>query len=239
MTPESEIEIKREELRRVISCFIPAGILEKLKLEGGKLHETVGLALIAGKSYLETEENIHGTVSWQGLKLNRPVSTNIPISTYERIEALAKDKFGGNLKEAFAWMVIRGLGVRLSLPSANPSEPAPVVPRKPPTPPARTWKPALVEAEPLVKPETKAQKSEKARPTRAQTPSIIPTPLDYIPTGIELRAGRDELGLTQRDLAVATGLSRGLVAEIESGRRTALLTRLRISETIKALKRAR
>lgn len=49
------------------------------------------------------------------------------------------------------------------------------------------------------------------------------------PTGTQLAAWRAERGLSQRDLAYRTGLSRGLVAEIERGRRRHVLTRLRMA----------
>ena len=62
---------------------------------------------------------------------------------------------------------------------------------------------------------------------------------DTAPSGDELRARREALGLSQRDLAAASGLSRGLVAEVERGRRRHVLTRLRLSETMASLERNR
>jgi DNA-binding XRE family transcriptional regulator len=57
------------------------------------------------------------------------------------------------------------------------------------------------------------------------------------PGADELRARREEIGLSQKEVAAAAGLSRGLVAEVERGRRANALTRLRIAETLAALAR--
>ncbi len=56
-----------------------------------------------------------------------------------------------------------------------------------------------------------------------------------VPTGEELTRRRHELGLSQRDLADAMGKSRGLLAEIERGKRAHPATRLLMAETLDRL----
>jgi DNA-binding XRE family transcriptional regulator len=58
------------------------------------------------------------------------------------------------------------------------------------------------------------------------------------PSGAELQQMREALKISQREVAQAAGLSRGLVAEVERGRRANPMTRLRLSEVLAALARA-
>jgi DNA-binding XRE family transcriptional regulator len=69
------------------------------------------------------------------------------------------------------------------------------------------------------------------RPTPAAVPVGPPAP-----TAEELRERRDALGIGQRELAAAVGISRGLLSELESGRRTAhAAARVRIGRTLARL----
>lgn len=52
------------------------------------------------------------------------------------------------------------------------------------------------------------------------------------PSGDELRKRREEVGLSQRDLAHLSGLKRSTIAEVERGRRRHVLTRLKMAETL-------
>jgi DNA-binding XRE family transcriptional regulator len=54
-----------------------------------------------------------------------------------------------------------------------------------------------------------------------------------VPTGRALAAQREALGLSQRDLAAACGVSRGLVAEIEREKRQSLPGRRRMAEALR------
>ena len=56
-----------------------------------------------------------------------------------------------------------------------------------------------------------------------------------VPTGAELAARREHVGISQRDLAACAGLSRGLVAEVERGRRRHPVSRQRLAETLERL----
>jgi DNA-binding XRE family transcriptional regulator len=54
-----------------------------------------------------------------------------------------------------------------------------------------------------------------------------------VPTGRALAAQRAALGVSQRDLAAACGVSRGLVAEIEREKRQSLPGRRRMAEALR------
>jgi DNA-binding XRE family transcriptional regulator len=137
---------------------------------------------------------------------------------------LAQEAFAADPRDAAGWLIARGLGMMLPLPTpeelsgAVSVAPAPVaMPERLPAPVARFVLP------PRRRPEVR-------------------TPLpadDSAPSGDELRQRRESIGISQRDLAAASGLSRGLVAEVERGRRRHVLTRLRLSETLASLERTR
>lgn len=58
------------------------------------------------------------------------------------------------------------------------------------------------------------------------------------PTGDELRAMRQAVRMTQSELARRAGFSRGLVAEVERGRRLSVRTRRRLAEALQTRDRA-
>ena len=70
---------------------------------------------------------------------------------------------------------------------------------------------------------------------RRSEPRVPLPPDDSAPDGDELRRRREIVAVSQRDLAAASGLSRGLVAEVERGRRRHVLTRARIAQTLDSL----
>ena len=67
---------------------------------------------------------------------------------------------------------------------------------------------------------------------RLTAASLVPEPQEAVPTGAQIAARRYERNLSQRDLAAAAGVSRGLVAEIERGRRTHWVSRWRLAEKL-------
>ena len=90
---------------------------------------------------------------------------------------------------------------------------------------------------PLTPAERAALEREKARVhqrvlARLTAASLVPEPQEAVPTGAQIAARRYERNLSQRDLAAAAGVSRGLVAEIERGRRTHWVSRWRLAEKL-------
>ena len=75
----------------------------------------------------------------------------------------------------------------------------------------------------------------RARPGALSPHSTVPVPDDpAAPTGPELRAMRERAGLSQRDLEVRAGVSRGLIADVERGRRTYSPSRRRMADALRA-----
>lgn len=71
-------------------------------------------------------------------------------------------------------------------------------------------------------------------------PKVELPPDDSAPSGAELAQRRTRLGdISQRDLAALCGLSRGLIAEIERGRRRHILSRLKIAGVLDRLETER
>jgi transcriptional regulator with XRE-family HTH domain len=60
-------------------------------------------------------------------------------------------------------------------------------------------------------------------------------PESACPTGDLLRARREALSLSQRDLAAASGVQRGVITDIESGRRNTLHARYALAQALSTL----
>jgi DNA-binding XRE family transcriptional regulator len=148
----------------------------------------------------------------------------VPIAApaFARVLQLAHEAFNGDPRDAAGWLIARGLGFPLPLPTPDELRGIHVA-----------AEPVAMEKPPLSAPRFIAPPRRRPEP-RAPLP-----PDDSAPSGDELRKQREALGLSQRDLAAASGLSRGLVAEIERGRRKHVLTRLRLAETLASIARSR
>ena len=152
----------------------------------------------------------------------RPLAVPIPADDYRAVLQLAQEHFRDDPRDAAGWLIARGTGIALPLPTEDELSGA-----------TRTL--GLPSAEPQHVAPVRFLVPPRRRPeTRAPLPAD-----DSAPSGEELRRRRDAVGLSQRDLAAASGLSRGLVAEIERGRRRHVLTRLKLSDTLAAVERSK
>ncbi|HEV2125958.1 MAG TPA: helix-turn-helix transcriptional regulator [Chloroflexota bacterium] len=209
-------------LRRVITCRVPAPAYERLRASDTPLLEAAAAALTTAIT-LPRPERAAGS----GRYPRRPLALPISADEFSAIASLAAEAFDGDVREASGWLIARGIGMAIPLPTADElSNTATTSSISVPTAAQR----AAATAPPVrfvVPPRRRAE-------TRAPLP-----PDDSAPDGEELRRRRDEIGISQRDLAAASGLSRGLVAEVERGRRRHVLTRLRIAETLASLARSK
>jgi DNA-binding XRE family transcriptional regulator len=202
-------------LRRVLTCRVPAPAFERLRLTEGTVVAAAAQALEAGLAQPQPPIAPGG---WRFAR--RPLAVPIPAEVYRAVLQLAEDSFRGDPRDAAGWLIARGTGLALPLPTPEELEGAPRTLGLP-----ATARPAASPVRFVVPPRRRPE-------TRAPLPAD-----DSAPSGEELRRRREATGLSQRDLAAASGLSRGLVAEIERGRRRHVLTRLKLSETLAAVER--
>lgn len=127
-----------------------------------------------------------------------------PVALRANVELLAQLHFQGNRAQAAGWLLGRGLGLHYDVPRTA-KLPIPVVHRHAPLPQRRS--------------DLGYRGARKERGLE-QVPEGV-----YVPTGLELRAKREALHVTQRTAARHAGISRGLLSEIEAGRRTAEVSR--------------
>lgn len=208
-------------LRRVLTCRIPAPALDRLRSGDSPLIEAAANALENGIRLPRPD------VAPGGWRFSRkPLAVPIPAAAYAAVAELAGDAFNGDLREAAGWLIARGTGMALPLPTQEElngrSGPRPSLPT-----PASAERPA---------PPTATPRFVVAPRRRPEARAPLP-PDDSAPSGDELRSRREAVGISQRDLAAASGLSRGLVAEVERNRRRHVLTRARLSETLAALEK--
>ena len=206
-------------LRRVITCRVPAPAYDRLRAGETPLLEAAAAALETGLT-LPRPEVAPGGHRFQ----RRPLAVPVTAGSFDAITQLAQEAFNNDVREAAGWLIARGLGMALPLPTADEL--------------AGTYQPRVAQQarEKTVVP---AQPRFAVPPRRRPEARAPLPPDDSAPNGEELRARREAVGISQRDLAAASGLSRGLVAEVERGRRRHVLTRLRISETLASLERSK
>jgi hypothetical protein len=200
-------------LRRVLTCRIPSPAFDRLRSGEAPTFEAALHALETGLT-LPLPDVAPG--GWRFAR--RPMALPVPAADYTAVLRLAQAHFDNDPREAAGWLIARGLGMALPLPTAEELAGLPAVRQattaeRPVTPLARFVVPPRRRPEP-----------------RAPLPAD-----DSAPNGDELRSRREAVGISQRDLAAASGLSRGLVAEVERGRRRHVLTRLKIAETLASI----
>lgn len=205
-------------LRRVITCRVPAPAYDRLRTGETPLLEAAAAALETGLTLTRPEPAPGG---WRYAR--RPLAVPVSGEAFDAIARIAEESFNGDLRDAAGWLVARGLGMAIPLPTPNELTGVETRPAAPASRPAASPPAARFVVPPRRRPEARAP---------------LP-PDDSAPSGDELRARREAIGISQRDLAAASGLSRGLVAEVERGRRRHVLTRLRISETLASLERSK
>jgi DNA-binding XRE family transcriptional regulator len=198
-----------------LTCRVPAPAFERLRLTESTMVAAAAQALEAGLAQPRPPVAPGG---WRFAR--RPLAVPIPAEVYRAVLQLAEASFRGDPRDAAGWLIARGTGLALPLPTPEELEGAPRTLGLP-----ATVRPAASPVRFVVPPRRRPE-------TRAPRPAD-----DSAPSGEELRRRREATGLSQRDLAAASGLSRGLVAEIERGRRRHVLTRLKLSETLAAVER--
>ncbi len=200
-------------LRRVLTARIPSPAYDRLRAGEAPLLEGALNALETGLT-LPLPEVAPG--GWRFTR--RPLALPVPAADYTGVLRLAQEHFDSDPREAAGWLIARGMGMALPLPTKDELAGLPALRQT-----------ASTAAQPVPAPRFIVPPRRRPEP-RAPLPAD-----DSAPNGDELRQRREAVGISQRDLAAASGLSRGLVAEVERGRRRHVLTRLRLAETLASI----
>ena len=247
-------------VRRVLSCRVPAPAFERLRVGDGTVIDRALAALEVGLQQLDGGMALPVSGSgWRGF--TRSVALTVEGDAYVRLREIAENSFNDDLRDAAGWLIARGVGVAMtnpvsvrlvaaapapaSLAAGSAPDTAPRAVRPPAAPTTSTQKAVATVATETVSAESQTEEAAPAveAPTarliaavrRRSEPRAPLPPDDSAPDGDELRRRREIVAVSQRDLAAASGLSRGLVAEVERGRRRHVLTRARIAQTLDSL----
>ena len=242
-------------IMRVLSCRVPAPAFERLRIGDGSVIERAQSALDAGFQAIDAGMTLPlSSARWRGF--TRPLALTVDGDTYLRLRDIAGQSFDDDMRDAAGWLIARGVGVSVTnvapvrpvapvaaaTPTATPTRPTPLRPLAPVPTASSAVRPLPVPAASTATdnesttpppPPGPIRKERVIEAIRARaTPRAALPPDDSAPDGDELRRRREAVGISQRDLAAASGLSRGLVAEVERGRRRHVMTRARIAETL-------
>ena len=247
-------------VRRVLSCRVPAPAFERLRVGDGTVIDRALAALDVGLQQLDAGMALPVSGSgWRGF--TRSVALTVEGDAYVRLREIAENSFNDDLRDAAGWLIARGVGVAMtnpvpvrpvaaalapaSLAAGSAPDTAPRAVHPPAAPTTNTPKVVAKVATETVSAESQTEEAAPAveAPTarliaavrRRSEPRAPLPPDDSAPDGDELRRRREIVAVSQRDLAAASGLSRGLVAEVERGRRRHVLTRARIAQTLDSL----
>ena len=241
-------------IMRVLSCRIPAPAFERLRVGEGSVIERAQEALDAGFQALDSGMTLPlSSARWKGF--TRPLALTVDGDTYVRLRDIAGQSFDDDMRDAAGWLIARGVGVSVTnvapvrpvtavsaTAPTTATKPTPIRPAVPASSSASTVRPVTAPASVATSDSEDGSPPPAPGPIRKErvieairaraTPRAALPPDDSAPDGDELRRRREAVGISQRDLAAASGLSRGLVAEVERGRRRHVMTRARIAETL-------
>ncbi|MBU6287107.1 MAG: helix-turn-helix domain-containing protein [Chloroflexi bacterium] len=241
-------------IMRVLSCRIPAPAFERLRVGEGSVIERAQEALDAGFQALDSGMTLPlSSARWKGF--TRPLALTVDGDTYVRLRDIAGQSFDDDMRDAAGWLIARGVGVSVTnvapvrpvtavsaTAPTTATKPTPIRPAVPASSSASTVLPVTAPASVTTSDSEDGSPPPAPGPIRKErvieairaraTPRAALPPDDSAPDGDELRRRREAVGISQRDLAAASGLSRGLVAEVERGRRRHVMTRARIAETL-------
>lgn len=205
-------------MNRVVLCLVPRFAHDKLRADADTVSVTAAVSEAIQNALLLPEPGQQAGDWWHRRML---MAVSVPCKVYAEINNLALEHFDGDDRDAAGWLIARGLGWILPLPAPHELRRVVAAPQGKPSesePPAVT----MYRFEP--------RGLYALRKSREPLP-----PDDSAPSGEELAKRRALLGISQRRLAEKAGLLRGLVAEVERGRRRHVLTRLRMSMALSEL----
>lgn len=218
-------------VRRVLLCRVIPGAVAQLRARGERIEHAASAALAHGLDQVgESTGSEAGANEPEYIEGHRPLAVPVPQPLFGAVLKVALDHFRGDARAAAGWLIARGVGFPMAAPSRRQAA------RRLQVTPLGA---VAAKRGPSVGAVKAATIPTSVRAVAPAARTVARAPAVDAPSGAQLRASREELGVSQRELAAAAGLSRGLVAEVERGRRTNPLTRLRLAETLRALGRGR
>ena len=101
-------------LRRVITCRVPAPAYDRLRASETPLLEAAAVALETGLTLIRPDRSAGG---WRFNR--RPLAVPVTGDSFTAITELANDAFNGDMREAAGWLIARGVGMAIPLPTVD------------------------------------------------------------------------------------------------------------------------
>lgn len=209
-------------LNKVVVCAIPFALYKEMRstilLQGGdSLLESAITFLGAALDQVLPARTMPGRRSVFLSAPLRPLALPVSGEYLDKIGKVADAYFGGNLRCAAGWLIARGAGMRIALPSTAESAElrAAMVPQAEQEQEAEQASDVLarIKKRRSYKAYTnKRQRIDKPQNEQADVP-------EDVPTGGEIRALRESISMSQREAAALAGISRGSLHAMEVGAR--------------------
>ncbi|HET7771378.1 MAG TPA: helix-turn-helix transcriptional regulator [Chloroflexota bacterium] len=225
-------------LHRILTCHVPVGAITRLESTGDSLFTAARNALQSGIRALEHDLTHDAAAtrpsSGEEHAHTRPIAVPAGLAAALLVTRLAEECFHGDVHIAGGWLVARGAGHPVTLP----------------TPGGAATRQALLGAIHRLAASERAGKpgksgrsgrsTSKAGATKSSAQAAatvasgarVSAPLILVPAGPQLRAMREALGVTREEVAQVAGLTPDTVGEIERDRRPTAAARLQVAEVL-------
>jgi len=194
--------------------------ITRLEATGESVFAAARHALQAGIHSLEQElasEKAGGAAGPAGATYDRPSTRPLAVpaglAAALLVTRLAQESFDGDVHVAGGWLIARGAGVPIALPTPDG---------------AATRRAIKAALQRLATPEKVRTRAASAAATGAR----VVAPLILVPAGPQLRAMREALGVSREKVAAAAGVTPDTVGEIERDRRPTAAARLQVAEVL-------
>ena len=228
-------------LHRILTCHVPIPAITRMEVSGESLFSAARNALQAGIRALEHELEGPAAASRPAAAPDdhphihtRPIAVPAGLAAALLVTRLAEECFHGDVHVAGGWLVARGAGHPVALPTPSG---------------AATRQTLLGAMHRLAASERQGKGSRSGRsgakgkavksaaqssPAAAAVTSgaRVSAPLILVPAGPQLRAMREALGVTREQVAQVAGLTPDTVGEIERDRRPTAAARLQVAEVL-------
>ena len=234
-------------LHRILTCHVPIPAISRLEAAGESLFTAARNALQSGIRGLEhdlTQESASSGASGTGRSSaaapddhahphSRPIAVPAGLAAALLVTRLAEECFDGDVHVAGGWLVARGAGYTVTLPTpggaATRQTLLGAIHRLGAS--EREGRSGLTGRSAAKGKAVKAALQSSGAPTVASG-ARVSAPLILVPAGPQLRAMREALGVSREQVAQVAGLTPDTVGEIERDRRPTAAARLQVAEVL-------